>query len=131
MLDEKARHDLSQAVIVRVTTIQPDGYPHTVPVWFMLENDDMILFTGRGSRKAKNALANPKGAIAFGGDPVGSPCYLVDGEFTVEDDPAHEVTARITHHYETPERAAAWLADWKDDDHVILRLKPRRVIRVS
>lgn len=130
MLDEQARNILSQPVIVRVTTINPSGYPHSVPVWFLLEGEDLILFTGRDARKAQNARANPKGAIAIGGDPVGSPCYLVEGDFVVEHDPDHAVTARIVHYYEPPERAVQWLAAWEGDDHVILRLKPRRVIRV-
>ena len=122
---------LDQPMIVRVSTISPDGYPHTVPVWFLLEGESLILFTGREARKARNARSNPKGAIAIGGDPVDSPCYLMQGTFTIEDDPDHSVTARITYHYEPPDKAAHWLADWKDDNHVILRLTPHRVVRIS
>src|SRR5688572_11019201 len=130
MYDDRARQVLSQPVIVRINTITADGYPHSVPVWFMLDGDDLIVFSERAAQKVKNAAANPKGSIAIGGDPVGSPAYLIEGSFALEDDPDHAATARVTRHYD-PVGADKWLHMWKDSDHVILRLKPSRVIRIS
>ncbi len=131
MYDEQVRSELTQPKIVRLTTIQPDGYPHTVPVWFMLDGDDIIVFTGSQSRKVKNALDNKKGNIAFGGDPVGSPCFTIVGDIEVEPDPEHLLTAKITYHYETAENAREYLEAWENDEHVILRLKPHKVIQVG
>jgi general stress protein 26 len=129
--DDTQRELLQKPVIVRVNTVTEEGYPHSVPVWFLLDGEDLIVFTERKTQKTKNALNNSKGSIAYGGDPVGSPCLLIEGDFTVQDDPDHAITARITHHYEPPDRAQQWLDAWKNADHVILRLKPRRVIRIS
>lgn len=128
MINEQVRAVLAQPVIVRFTTIQPDGYPHTVPVWFMLDGDDLIVFSGSEAQKVKNVQENNKGNISFGGDPAGSPCYTILGDIETEDDPEHEITAKITRHYERPEKAEESLTEWKDDRHVILRLKPKRVI---
>jgi general stress protein 26 len=131
VMDEAQRELLQKPVIVRVNTLTPEGYPHSVPVWFLLDDDDLIVFSDRSARKIKNVQDNPKGSFAYGGDPVGSPCLLVVGDWSIEDDPDHAITARITHHYEPPDRAQQWLDAWKDADHVILRLKPWRVIRIS
>lgn len=131
MIDDQARPVLAEPVIVRLTTIQPNGYPHTVPIWFMLDQDDLIMFTGRQARKTQNILANNKANIAIGGDPVGSPSYFVEGDILIEDDPEHEITAQITHHYENPEKAAEYLTSWEGEDFVILRLKPKRVVKIS
>jgi len=131
MLDEQVRSVLSQPVIVRLTTIRPDGYPHTVPVWFMLDGEELVLFSLRDNRKVRNILANPKGCLAIGGDPVGSPCYLIDGDLVVEDDPDHQMAARITNHYESPEKAQEDLQSWKDETFVVLRLKPKRIVKVG
>ncbi len=131
MFDEQTRTILNEPVIVRFTTICPDGYPHTIPVWFMLDEDDLVLFSLRDNRKVKNALANPKGNIIIGGDPVGSPCYLIDGDLTVEDDPHHHMAARITQHYEAPDKAQEYLQSWQKEDFVVLRLTPRRVVKIS
>ncbi len=131
MFDEQTRTVLSEPVIVRLTTIRPDGYPHTIPVWFMLDGDELVLFSLRDNRKVKNALANPKGNIIIGGDPVGSPCYLIDGDLTVEEDPHHHMASRITQHYEAPDKAQEYLQSWQNEDFVVLRLTPRRVVKIS
>lgn len=131
MFDQRARETLEKAVIVRLNTISEDGYPHSVPVWFLLDGDDLLVFTSASAKKVTNAETNPKGSIAIGGDPVGSPAYLIEGDFTVEDDPDMAITSRITHHYEPPDRAQQWLDAWKNDKHKILRLKPRKVIKIS
>jgi general stress protein 26 len=131
LFEDQFRALLSQPVIARFTTVRPDGYPHTVPVWFKLEGNDLLVFSLRDARKVKNALAHPKGCLSVGGDPAGSPGYLIDGDLTVEDDPDHVVAALITHHYESPEKAAEDLAAWRDEAFAVLRLKPRRVAKVS
>lgn len=131
MFDDQLRDLLTQPVIVRFSTIRPDGYPHTVPVWFLLEGDELLVFALSETRKVKNALANPKGCLSIGGDPPSSPGYLIDGDLTVEDDPDHVVAARITRHYESPEEAEADLEAWRDETFSVLRLKPKRVVKVS
>jgi len=131
MFDNSLRTMLEKPVIARFTTVRPDGYPHTVPVWFLLDGDDLLVFSLRDTRKVKNALAHPKGCLSLGGDPPGSPGYLIDGDLTVADDPEHVMAARITHHYEAPEKAEEDLAAWRDEDFVVLRLKPRRSVQVS
>ncbi|MFO7681525.1 MAG: pyridoxamine 5'-phosphate oxidase family protein [Chloroflexota bacterium] len=131
MFDDRVRALLEQPIIVRFTTIRPDGYPHTVPVWFMLDGDDLLVFSLRETRKVKNALVDAKGCFSIGGDPAGSDSYLIDGDLVVEDDPEHLIAARITQHYESPEQAQKDLAAWQDEDFVALRLKPRLVVKVS
>lgn len=131
MFDEQMRSLLSQPAIVRLTTIRPDGYPHTVPVWFMLDGQDLVVFSLRDNRKVKNALANPKGCITIGGDPAGSLCYLIDGDLVVEEDPDHTISARITNHYEPPEKAKEYMESWQNETFVVLRLKAKRVIKAS
>lgn len=131
LFDDRARETLQQPVIVRVSTITPAGYPHTVPVWFILDGDELVLFAERSTQKVKHARANPKGSIAIGGDPVGSPGYLIEGDFVVEEDPDWLWTRRITHHYEPAEQAEKSLSDWQGLEMVVLRLRPTRVIKVS
>ena len=41
MLDDTIRAFLQKQLIARMSTIGADGYPHTVPVWFMLDGDDI------------------------------------------------------------------------------------------
>jgi general stress protein 26 len=131
MIDERLQELLSQPEIVRITTVRPDGYPHSVPIWFMYDTGDLVMFTSRISRKVRNVQSNNKGCLAIGGDPVDSPAYAIDGDIFIEEDPEKALTARITRHYESPEKAAEWLATWENEDFVILRLRPQRVMKVS
>ena len=34
----------------KLATVRRDGRPHVVPVWFVLDGDDLVFTTGAGSR---------------------------------------------------------------------------------
>jgi general stress protein 26 len=113
-----------------MSTIDAEGYPHTVPVWFMLDGDEIVIISDRGTRKVRHIQANPKGAVAIGGDRGDGQGYLLKGEFSIEEDPDDAWVRRITHHYEDREEAEKDIAAWADLDIILLRLKPRAVIKV-
>ena len=129
MFNDAAREFLRKPLIARISTFDSDGYPHTVPVWFYLEGDDIIIIAERGTKKIKNVRANPKGAVSIGGEP-GELSYLIKGEMIVEEDPGFEWMKRVTRHYEAPEQAEKDIELWSKSDMVIIRLKPVRVIKV-
>lgn len=133
----EVRDVLTQPVIARLGTLGVDGYPHITPLWFLFEDGDLVIMADRTARKAQNLIANPRGAVQIGGDPLPdgqggyTPGVMLQGDFTVEDDPDHAVTARITRHYLPGSAADQLLETWKNDDIVVLRLKIRKVIRVA
>ena len=86
MIDDAQREFLNQPHTARLTTISPDGYPHSVPVWYVLDGDDFIIFTTRKSKKVRNAQANGKSSLSIGGDPFLDPGYLVQGDAVIEED---------------------------------------------
>ncbi len=131
LFDEAARAFLQKALIARVSVIDEEGYPHTVPVWFMLDGDDVVIISVRETRKVGFAEKNPKGAVTIGGDEGDGGGYLIKGDFVIEPDPDDAWTSKVTRHYEPPEKAAQDIADWADLDIIVLRLKPRRVIKVA
>ncbi len=131
LFDEAARAFLQKPLIARVSVIDGDGYPHTVPVWFMLDGNDVVIISVRETRKVAYALENPKGAVAIGGDPADDGGYLIKGDFAIEPDPDDAWTRTLTHRYEEPEKAEQDIADWADLDMIVLRLKPKRVIKVA
>jgi PPOX class probable F420-dependent enzyme len=130
MFSDDARAFLQKPLIARMSTIGPDGYPHTVPVWFMLDGDDLVIIAVRSTRKVQHILSNPKGAVTVGGDPADGQGYLIKGDFSIEPDPDDAWTRKLTHHYEEAEQAEKDVADWADLDIIVLRLRPRQMIKV-
>jgi hypothetical protein len=130
-LDQAIRTFLQQRLIARVTTIGEDGYPHTVPVWFMLDGDDIVIATGAGTRKLRHIRANPKGSISIGGDPLDEhrtfqEAYLFQGDFVLEGEPGFDWITRIAYHYRDDHEAADRdIAAW--GPHQLIRFKIRRV----
>jgi predicted pyridoxine 5'-phosphate oxidase superfamily flavin-nucleotide-binding protein len=127
MLDEKARDFLTKPILARLSTVDPDGYPHTVPVWYMLDGTDVVFISVRATRKVRNLLINPKGAVAVGGEPADGGGYLVKGDLSIEEDPRDEWVKKFCYHYEEKAKAEKDIADWADMDIVLLRLGPRSV----
>lgn len=133
MLDDTLRTFLQQPVVARMTTIDPDGYPHTVPIWYLLDGDDIVMATGPTARKIRNIRANPKGAVTIGGEPVGKHVgyttgYLFQGDFEIEADVDNTWIRRIAHHYRDDDCIEQDIALW--GPHDLIRLKIRNVIQV-
>jgi len=70
-----------------VATVRADGRPHVVPVWFVLEGNDVVFTTWHTSVKARNLAHEGRAAMSVD---VAEPPYaylLVEGPVTIIDDP--------------------------------------------
>jgi PPOX class probable F420-dependent enzyme len=64
----EAYHDLfEKATFAHVTTMLPDGRPHTTPVWidYDADTDRLLVNTERERRKAKNVAADPAVSVSM------------------------------------------------------------------
>src|SRR4051794_35183354 len=48
---------------LKVATVRTDGTPHVVPVWFVMDGDDIVFTTPSGSVKARNLRARNRVSI--------------------------------------------------------------------
>jgi general stress protein 26 len=120
---------LDQPLLAYLSTTDPAGYLHTVPVWFGTDGDELIFPTGADRARLKHIRANPKGAVAIGGSPSEGEGYLIKGELRiVEDDRAlrHAVIRR----YMSGEQADAFIAMVDQALYVLIRLTPVKVAKV-
>lgn len=131
-LTEPVRALLAKPLLARMSTIDPDGYPHAVPVWFMLDqdHDDIVIISIRNTRKVRYIGQNAKGAIVIGGEPQDGAGYLIKGDFRVEEDPGHHWMKTVTNRYESGAQAEKDIADWDKLDMIIIRMKPKSVAKV-
>jgi PPOX class probable F420-dependent enzyme len=131
MLTDTQRAFLAVPRIARLATVDADGYPHVVPIWFGLDGDDILFMSDRETAKVRNAQARPQGAVSIGGDRGDDAGYLIRGELSVYDDVGHTVALQLLYHYESKGRADELAAEWAQDDIVVIRLKPTKIIKVS
>jgi len=131
LLSRRVRHFLAKPRLARLCTVDPHGFPHVVPIYFIRQGDDILFGTDQGEAKVQNALHNPKSAVVIGGDPdEDEEGYMIQGTLSVEPDPTQATTRRLLLRYESKEEAESQLSEWSEGDTVLLRLKPIRVIRV-
>jgi PPOX class probable F420-dependent enzyme len=100
-----------------LTTVRPDGQPVTVPVWFLLRDDETILMYSRPEKeKLRNIAANPKVSFALDVTDIGRNIVRLEGsaEKARDQPPAHEQAAYLAKYTErmaalfgTPEQFAA------------------------
>ena len=131
ILSRQVRKFLQEPRIARLATIGADGYPHIVPIYFLLDGDDIVFGSDRDERKVRNARRNPKGAVVIGGEPTTDEAgYMFQGDLSVEEDAEHAMMHRMLDRYETKKEADSHAAEWAASDMVVIRLKIKSVIRV-
>ena len=122
-LNEKAR-------VAYLSTIDLQGFPHTVPIWFAVDGDDLISSATHSRVRVKHIQSNAKGAIAVGGNTDDREGYLIKGEIRIEADATHVLLMQIIEHYMDEDGVKAFLARAQNEERIILRLTPTKVISV-
>ena len=135
MFNPAIREVLKSPLIARLSVVDPEGYPHTVPLWFDLDGDDVVIISHRKTRKVDCIRANPKASICIGGGEIQpgkiSPGYLLKGLCSLEEDPDDRWLRQITLRYEEKQEAEASIAQWQRElDIMIIRLTVEKVIKV-
>lgn len=128
---EDIRTFLDVPRIAYLSTVDNQGFPHTVPVWFAPDNGNLIFNSGKIRARLKHIQTNPKVAVAIGGNIDDSEGYLIKGYATIEADPSREQLKQIVRRYILDDNAFnGFLKRVEQEERVILRLTPIKVIRV-
>ena len=127
---EPIRTFLESPRIAYLSTIDLLGYPHTVPVWFAVDGDDLIFSVAKSRARVKHIRANPKGSVVIGGNLGETEGYLFKGDFRIEQDPSQTVRHQIIRRYVSEENLPQFLERSGPEERYIFRLTPMKVIRV-
>src|SRR3954462_393411 len=114
----------------KVATARKDGRPHVVPVWFVLDGDDVVFTTGATSGKGR-AVRGVLCAWLCVDDPAPPFSFvMVEGpvELSTDLDELRRVATRIGRRYMGAERAEEFGARNAADGELLVRLRPTHVL---
>jgi len=113
---ERVEARLRQNLMAWLTTVRPDGQPVSVPVWFLLREDEtFLLYSQPGKAKLSNIAANPKVSLTLDVTDIGRNIVRVEGTVRhAQDEPSADkqpfylakYTERIAAQFGTVERFA-------------------------
>jgi PPOX class probable F420-dependent enzyme len=132
MTTEQADAFLREPRIAKLATLNADGSPNVVPVWFEWTGAEALVFTGRTSPKVRRIERDGRVALSVE-EPVGVPeaWVTVEGTADLVDDTeaTWQLVQRLTPRYYDPEKAARTLQEWEraKAGWVTLRIRPSRI----
>lgn len=118
----------------KLATVRADGSPHVAPIWFLLEEDDSLLFTtGATTVKGRNLRRDPRASLAVDDERPPFAYVRVDGRVEISEEPEAllDAATRIAARYMGPELAGAYGRRNGVPGELLLRLRPTRMVGES
>lgn len=122
----KATALIEDAYVVWLTTVRGDGQPQSSPVWFVIDDDEFLIFSLDGTPRTRNIKANPLVSLNLD-SAAGADVVTIEGEARIVDAP------RSTEHAGYQAKYLSGIADightpesFADRYSVTLRITPRR-----
>ena len=70
----------------KLATVRPDGRPHVVPIWFVIEDEDILFNTWHTSVKSRNLAADSRAALVVDYEQPPYGYVVVEGVVEISDD---------------------------------------------
>lgn len=134
MSEEERRAFLSHGTRTgKLATVRKDGRPHVVPVWFVLDGDDLLFTTAADTVKGKALLRDGRAAICVDLQEEPYAYVMVDGEVEISRDLDEMLvwTTRIAARYEGEEAATDFGRRNAVEGELLVRLRPANVVALD
>ncbi len=84
---ERVRRRLETEVVGWLTTVDQDGTPRPSPVWFLWEDDTMLIYSKDGTSRTRNLARNSACSFNFDGNGSGGDIIVLEGTAVISQDP--------------------------------------------
>jgi PPOX class probable F420-dependent enzyme len=119
---------LKQANVAVLATVGPGGRAHAAPIWYLYEDGDFIMSTGRGSQKHRNVERHPEVTLVVDDRTLPYYAVMVQGAAEIGACLSDEARLRMAVRYLGEKLGRAYIARVSAEDSVTIRLRPRRFI---
>ena len=116
----------------KLATVRTDGRPHVVPIWFVLDGDDVLFNTGAGTVKGRSLRRERRAALCVDDETPPFSFVTIEGPVTMsegEDELVRWATA-IGGRYMGADRAEEFGRRNAVPGELLVRLRPEKVIAV-
>ncbi|MFD7324367.1 PPOX class F420-dependent oxidoreductase [Streptomyces sp. NPDC059875] len=87
MTEEQWRAFVSEGTRTgKLATVRDDGSPHVVPIWFVLDGDDVVFNTGKDTVKGRNLARDGRVALCVDDDRPPFAFVMLQGRAEVSED---------------------------------------------
>lgn len=114
----------------KLATVRADGSPHVVPVWIVLDGDDIVFNAGTSTAKVKAIRREPRVSVLFDDERPPFSYVLIRGTAVLSDD-LEEVrrwATRIGARYMGEDRAEEFGARNGVPGELLVRVTPTKVL---
>lgn len=83
---------LDGELVAWMTTVSPSGQPQTSPVWFLVQDDVIVVYSLARTPRTRNIAANPRVCLNLNSTPSGGEVVILEGAASIIEDgaPANE-----------------------------------------
>ena len=127
--DEGIQRFLATKDVVVLATVQANGSPLAMPVWFLHGVDSLTMISEANTQKVRNLRRDPRVCVvAEAGGPGGLRSVTIQGraEFLPESDERRALARAFLKKYH-PELGRRWGGDVLPPDRVMFRIVPDRI----
>ncbi len=131
MASPEVENMLEEANVAVLASVDTKGRAHAAPIWYLYENGDFLISTGRGSQKHKNIEANPDVTLVIDRRDLPYLAAMIRGKAQIEDALSDEQRQKLAFRYLGEEMGRAYLKSTEGGSSVTIRLRPEKVIEFN
>ena len=120
---------LREIRIGTLCTLNQDGSPNAMPLWYEWDGEKIRMFSSRDTGKVRRLSNDPRACLSVE-DPVGAmeAWVTVEGSVEILDQGGKELALKLAGIYYEGERRDKTLASWSQtEDWVLLELTPSQI----
>ncbi len=117
----------------KLATVRKDGRPHVVPIWFVLDGDDLVFTTAADTVKGRALRRDGRAAICVDLEEQPYAYVMAEGEVELSTNLDEMLTwaTRIAARYEGEENAERFGKRNAVEGEMLVRLRPARFVALD
>ena len=115
--------------VIWLTTVNPNGGPVSIPIWFFWDGDNVLMYSQPNKPKLRNVARNPKVELHFNSDQYGNDVIRIAGSAWIDDGapPASDIAEMMTKYARGLESINTTPEGFAGEYSVALRVRPTKI----